>query len=95
MCTHVWPAAGMAILPQRCENAQFSAVDYVTPTALLVPAGNPQQVSYEVYDGDTGGSLGHFPEAAQAQKRADSMNSMTSRETGKRLDHPTDDADVE
>ena len=38
-------AAGMAILPQRCENAQFSAVDYVTPTALLVPAGNPQQVN--------------------------------------------------
>ena len=38
-------AAGMAILPQRCENAQFSAVDYVTPTALLVPAGNPQQVT--------------------------------------------------
>lgn len=38
-------AAGMAILPQRCENAQFSAVDYVTPTALLVPAGNPEQVN--------------------------------------------------
>ncbi|MDY6996806.1 MAG: transporter substrate-binding domain-containing protein [Actinomycetota bacterium] len=38
-------AAGMAILPQRCENAQFSAVDYVTPTALLVPTGNPQQVN--------------------------------------------------
>lgn len=37
-------AAGMAILPNRCQNAQFSAVDYVTPTALLVPAGNPQQV---------------------------------------------------
>lgn len=38
-------AAGMAILPDRCANAQFSAVDYVTPTALLVPAGNPQQVN--------------------------------------------------
>ena len=38
-------AAGMAILPNRCENAQFSTVDYVTPTALLVPAGNPQQVN--------------------------------------------------
>lgn len=38
-------AAGMAILPQRCENAQFSAVDYVTPTALLVPTGNPEQVN--------------------------------------------------
>ncbi|MFY1621384.1 ectoine/hydroxyectoine ABC transporter substrate-binding protein EhuB [Micromonospora sp. WMMD736] len=38
-------AAGMAILPSRCENAQFSAVDYVTPTALLVPTGNPEQVN--------------------------------------------------
>lgn len=38
-------AAGMAILPDRCENAQFSAVDYVTPTALLVPKGNPQQIN--------------------------------------------------
>lgn len=38
-------AAGMAILPDRCANAQFSAVDYVTPTALLVPAGNPQGIN--------------------------------------------------
>jgi len=38
-------AAGMAIRPDRCENAQFSAVDYVTPTALLVPKGNPQQIT--------------------------------------------------
>ncbi|MAM56130.1 MAG: hypothetical protein CMN25_02220 [Salinicola sp.] len=57
--------------------------------------GNPEQTCYEVYDGDTGGSLGHFVDASEAQKRADSMNRMTSRETGKRLDNPTDDADVE
>lgn len=38
-------AAGMAILPDRCENAQFSAVDYITPTAFLVPKGNPQQIT--------------------------------------------------
>lgn len=37
-------AAGMAILPDRCQNARFSAVDYVTPTAFLVPKGNPQQI---------------------------------------------------
>lgn len=35
-------AAGMAILPDRCENAEFSNVDYVTPTAFMVPKGNPQ-----------------------------------------------------
>ncbi|HEX2130282.1 MAG TPA: ectoine/hydroxyectoine ABC transporter substrate-binding protein EhuB [Actinophytocola sp.] len=38
-------AAGMAILPDRCENAAFSVVDYVTPTAFMVPTGNPQQVA--------------------------------------------------
>ncbi|HEV7646928.1 MAG TPA: ectoine/hydroxyectoine ABC transporter substrate-binding protein EhuB [Actinophytocola sp.] len=37
-------AAGMAILPDRCKNAQFSAVDYVTPTAFLVPKGNPKGI---------------------------------------------------
>lgn len=35
-------AAGMAILPKRCQNAEFSNVDYVTPTAFMVPTGNPQ-----------------------------------------------------
>jgi len=35
-------AAGMAILPDRCGNAEFSNVDYVTPTAFMVPKGNPQ-----------------------------------------------------
>ncbi|MCT2585043.1 ectoine/hydroxyectoine ABC transporter substrate-binding protein EhuB [Actinophytocola gossypii] len=38
-------AAGMAIIPDRCENAAFSVVDYVTPTAFMVPTGNPQQVT--------------------------------------------------
>lgn len=37
-------AAGMAILPKRCTNAAFSNVDYVTPTAFMVPKGNPQGV---------------------------------------------------
>lgn len=37
-------AAGMAILPDRCEQAAFSVVDYVTPTAFMVPKGNPQGV---------------------------------------------------
>lgn len=37
-------AAGMAIKPDRCQNATFSKIDYVTPTALMVPKGNPQGV---------------------------------------------------
>ncbi|EID55412.1 ectoine/hydroxyectoine ABC transporter substrate-binding protein EhuB [Saccharomonospora xinjiangensis] len=38
-------AAGMAILPERCQQAQFSAVDYVTNTAFLVPQGNPEGIN--------------------------------------------------
>ncbi len=38
-------AAGMAIFPERCAEAAFSAVDYVTPTAFMVPKGNPQGVA--------------------------------------------------
>lgn len=36
--------AGMAIRPDRCGNAAFSNVDYVTQTALMVPKGNPEGV---------------------------------------------------
>lgn len=38
-------AAGMAVKPDRCQNAQFSIVDYVTPTAMLVPKGNPKGIN--------------------------------------------------
>lgn len=37
--------AGMAILPDRCEQADFSIPDYTTPTAFLVPQGNPQNIT--------------------------------------------------
>lgn len=37
-------SAGMAIVPKRCKSAAFSNVDYVTPTAFMVPKGNPKNV---------------------------------------------------
>lgn len=37
--------AGMFITPQRCKQAAFSNPVYVAKTALLVPAGNPKQLS--------------------------------------------------
>jgi len=57
--------------------------------------GSGGQICYEVFDGDTGGSLGYFDEESQAQKRAASMNGMIERETGNRLQRPTDEAEVE
>lgn len=38
-------SAGMFITPKRCREAAFSIPDYLAPTAFLVPAGNPQQVT--------------------------------------------------
>jgi polar amino acid transport system substrate-binding protein len=38
-------AAGMAIFPERCKEAAFSVVDYVTPTAFMVPKGNAEGVA--------------------------------------------------
>ncbi|GHB08906.1 hypothetical protein [Salinicola rhizosphaerae] len=57
--------------------------------------GDAAHICYEVYDGDTGGSLGYFDKESDAQHRADSMNGMVERETGKRLDRPTQNAEVE
>jgi polar amino acid transport system substrate-binding protein len=37
--------AGMFITPERCEQAAFSNPEYVATTALLVPAGNPKNLS--------------------------------------------------
>lgn len=57
--------------------------------------GNETQTCFEVFDGDTGGSLGYFDEENDARLRADSMNGMIERETGKRLERPTRNDDVE
>ncbi|KFF49162.1 MULTISPECIES: hypothetical protein [Salinicola] len=57
--------------------------------------GSHNQVCYEVFDGDTGGSLGYFDEESQAQHRAARMNGMIERETGKQLSRPSLDAEVE
>lgn len=34
-------AAGLTITPERCARVAFSRPDFVAPTALLVPEGNP------------------------------------------------------
>lgn len=38
-------AAGMSILPERCEEAIFSDPEFQYTTALLVPEGNPENLS--------------------------------------------------
>lgn len=38
-------AAGMSILPERCEAAIFSDPEFQYTTALLVPEGNPENLS--------------------------------------------------
>ncbi|MFM9441340.1 ectoine/hydroxyectoine ABC transporter substrate-binding protein EhuB [Streptomyces acidiscabies] len=38
-------SAGMAILPDRCEKAAFSEPEFISPTAMMVPAGNPKKLT--------------------------------------------------
>ncbi|QNG17339.1 ectoine/hydroxyectoine ABC transporter substrate-binding protein EhuB [Rhodococcus triatomae] len=38
-------SAGMSILPQRCEQAAFSEPEFNYTTALMVPTGNPQNLT--------------------------------------------------
>jgi polar amino acid transport system substrate-binding protein len=38
-------AAGMFILPERCQQAAFSEPVYCAPNAFLVPKGNPKNIS--------------------------------------------------
>ncbi|MEV0850005.1 ectoine/hydroxyectoine ABC transporter substrate-binding protein EhuB [Streptomyces sp. NPDC049954] len=38
-------SAGMAITPERCENALFSEPEFISPTAMLVKAGNPKKIT--------------------------------------------------
>jgi polar amino acid transport system substrate-binding protein len=38
-------AAGMFILPERCQQAAFSEPVYCAPNAFLVPKGNPNNIS--------------------------------------------------
>jgi polar amino acid transport system substrate-binding protein len=38
-------AAGMFIIPERCEQAAFSDPMYCAPDAFLVPRGNPENIS--------------------------------------------------
>ncbi|MEU8703742.1 ectoine/hydroxyectoine ABC transporter substrate-binding protein EhuB [Streptomyces sp. NPDC048565] len=38
-------SAGMAITPERCDNAIFSEPEFISPTALMVKKGNPKNVT--------------------------------------------------
>ncbi|QNP68588.1 ectoine/hydroxyectoine ABC transporter substrate-binding protein EhuB [Streptomyces roseirectus] len=38
-------SAGMAILPDRCEKAAFSEPEFISPTAMMVPSGNPKKLT--------------------------------------------------
>ncbi|MET8976987.1 transporter substrate-binding domain-containing protein [Streptomyces sp. NPDC004539] len=37
-------SAGMAILPDRCAKAAFSEPEFISPTAMMVPSGNPRRL---------------------------------------------------
>jgi len=64
-------AAGMFIIPERCEQAAFSDPMYCAPNGFLVPAGNPESISDFKSVADAGvklAVLGGAVEGIYAQK---------------------------
>lgn len=58
-------SAGMAILPERCEKAVFSEPEFISPTAMMVPAGNPKKLGDLVSAEKAGVTLGVMSGAAE------------------------------
>lgn len=58
-------AAGVFILPERCDQAAFSEPVYCAPSAFLVPRGNPAKLSDFASVAKAGIQLGVLPGAAE------------------------------
>ncbi|NLU63031.1 ectoine/hydroxyectoine ABC transporter substrate-binding protein EhuB [Rhodococcus sp. HNM0563] len=65
-------SAGMSILPQRCEQALFSEPEFNYTTALMVPEGNPQNLSDIQSVSDSGASLAVMTGAIESDYAAES-----------------------
>ncbi|MBC7274009.1 MAG: transporter substrate-binding domain-containing protein, partial [Streptomyces sp.] len=51
-------SAGMAIIPERCEKALFSEPEFISPTALMVKAGNPKKITDLASAKEAGATIG-------------------------------------
>ncbi|MFD6859608.1 ectoine/hydroxyectoine ABC transporter substrate-binding protein EhuB [Rhodococcus sp. NPDC060086] len=65
-------SAGMSILPQRCEQALFSEPEFNYTTALMVPEGNPQNLSDIQSIQDSGASMATMTGAIESDYAAES-----------------------
>lgn len=59
-------SAGMSILPQRCEQALFSEPEFNYTTALMVPEGNPNNLSDMQSIADSGANMAVMTGAIEA-----------------------------
>ncbi|MFK0235363.1 ectoine/hydroxyectoine ABC transporter substrate-binding protein EhuB [Streptomyces vinaceus] len=59
-------SAGMAITPERCAKVAFSEPEFVSPTALMVPKGNPKGLSDLKSVASTGVTVGVLTAAVEA-----------------------------
>ncbi|MFE0601588.1 ectoine/hydroxyectoine ABC transporter substrate-binding protein EhuB [Streptomyces sp. NPDC058892] len=81
-------SAGMAITPERCAKVAFSEPEFVSPTALMVPKGNPRKLSdldSVAAGGATVGVLTAAVEATYAQGAgvaASSVKSLAKQQDG-------------
>ncbi|MFE0650347.1 ectoine/hydroxyectoine ABC transporter substrate-binding protein EhuB [Streptomyces sp. NPDC059534] len=59
-------SAGMSITPERCAKVLFSEPEFVSPTALMVRAGNPKGVGDLASCAATGATVGVLTAAVEA-----------------------------
>ncbi|MEU3608055.1 ectoine/hydroxyectoine ABC transporter substrate-binding protein EhuB [Streptomyces sp. NPDC035033] len=59
-------SAGMAITPERCAKVAFSEPEFVSPTALMVPRGNPKGLSDLASCAGAGARVGVLTAAVEA-----------------------------
>ncbi|MBD0707020.1 MULTISPECIES: ectoine/hydroxyectoine ABC transporter substrate-binding protein EhuB [unclassified Streptomyces] len=59
-------SAGMAITPERCAKVLFSEPEFVSPTALMVRAGNPKRLTDLVSCRERGATVGVLGAAVEA-----------------------------
>jgi polar amino acid transport system substrate-binding protein len=71
-------AAGMSILPERCEQAIFSEPEFMYTTALMVPEGNPDGLTDMDSIADAGVNMAAMTGAIEETYATDlGLNAMT------------------
>ncbi|MEU9336870.1 ectoine/hydroxyectoine ABC transporter substrate-binding protein EhuB [Streptomyces sp. NPDC048290] len=84
-------SAGMAITPERCAKALFSDPEFISPTALMVKAGNPKKLTDLASAKESGAVVGVMSGAVE---KSYAIGAGISEDALTTLQKPQDGADA-